>query len=279
MREHIKTINFFNTKAKNVIALSRAPRRGDRRRGAAIRSRCSRPCPASAARPRASCSTSRSGAADRRRHPHLPRREPPAARRHGKTPHEARRTARADRARAVPAPCPSLADPARALHLQGPPARNAGAARSPICAATGQDTGSGRRVPRPEIGHLARKPGRTLWRRSPGQNSFRLFRIRAAGTAPAPSRRRCPGSSRRCRRPVLRRRRSYRSNHWPDARPGGPRHQRSRPGLPKATAVERRKRSAIVTARMPLPRQAPALLASFDDRGPDADFAGARGSV
>ena len=60
VRELIKTIGLFRTKAKNVDrAVAEADRRA-RRRGAAHRARRWRRCPASAARPPTSCSTSRS---------------------------------------------------------------------------------------------------------------------------------------------------------------------------------------------------------------------------
>ena len=60
VRDYIKTIGLFRTKAKNVIALSQKLDRRARRHGAARRARRSKRCPASAARPRMSCSTSRS---------------------------------------------------------------------------------------------------------------------------------------------------------------------------------------------------------------------------
>ena len=57
LRDAIKTIGLFNTKAKNVIALSQALIDEHRRRGAAHPRRACRRCPASAARPPMSCST------------------------------------------------------------------------------------------------------------------------------------------------------------------------------------------------------------------------------
>ena len=60
VRDLIKTIGLFRTKAKNVIALSQTAHRRARRQGARTTARRSKRCPASAARPRTSCSTSRS---------------------------------------------------------------------------------------------------------------------------------------------------------------------------------------------------------------------------
>ena len=57
LRDAIKTIGLFNTKAKNVIALSRGADRRAWRRGARRRATSCRRCPASAARPPMSCST------------------------------------------------------------------------------------------------------------------------------------------------------------------------------------------------------------------------------
>ena len=51
VRELIKTIGLFRTKAKNVIALSRQLIERARRRGAARRAKRWRRCPGSAARP------------------------------------------------------------------------------------------------------------------------------------------------------------------------------------------------------------------------------------
>ena len=102
LKDHIKTIGLFNSKAKNVIALSRLLL--DRHGGAVPADRC--------------FWTTR----DRGGYPHLPGRQP---HRHG-----AGQDARLGRTRigtaragALEAACPSLADPARALYLQSPQTR------------------------------------------------------------------------------------------------------------------------------------------------------------
>ena len=122
VRDLIKTIGLFRTKAKNVIALSQKLDRRARRRGAARRARRSRRCPASAARPPMSCSTSRSAS--------RPSRSTPTSSASATAPgwRRARRRSRSSRSSSrwcrthYKLPCPPLADPARPLHLRGAPA-------------------------------------------------------------------------------------------------------------------------------------------------------------
>ena len=128
VREHIKTLNFLNTKAQERDRPVAPPRRGARRRGAVLDRGRSRPCPASGARARASSLNIAFGEPRIAVDTHIFRvanRIPLVA-----TEDAARDAgaARADRAGGVPAPCPPLADPARALRLQGAPARSATAA-------------------------------------------------------------------------------------------------------------------------------------------------------
>ena len=122
LRDAIKTIGLFNTKAKNVIALSQGADRRSRRRSARAPAKNCRSFPASAARPPTSCSTPRSA---RRPSPSTRTSSAsatapasrPARRRRGRS------QAREDRPAAVPPRRPPLADPARPLHLQGAAAR------------------------------------------------------------------------------------------------------------------------------------------------------------
>ena len=120
VRDHIKTLNFLNTKARNVVALSR---RLVEEHGGKVPS--SIEVLADPARRRAQERERRRQhrlrrAADRRRHAHLPGRKPHPAGSDGKSARHAG-AARANRARGVPAQCAPLADPARALRLQGAP--------------------------------------------------------------------------------------------------------------------------------------------------------------
>ena len=117
-----RRIGLFNTKAKNVIALSQALIDQSRRRGPAHARRA-----AGAARRRPQdrqCGAQhrlRRGDV-RGRHPRLPRLQPhrPRARQDGR---RGRSQAREDRPAALPPRRAPLADPARPLHLQGAAAR------------------------------------------------------------------------------------------------------------------------------------------------------------
>ena len=129
---YIKTIGLFRTKAKNVVALSQQLIARAWRQGAARRARRWRRCPASAARPPMSCSTSPSAS--------RPSRSTPTSSASATAPGSPRQDAVRGReeaqrggARQIQAARPPLADPARPLHLRrAPPAVRAMPHRRPV---------------------------------------------------------------------------------------------------------------------------------------------------
>ena len=142
VREAIKTIGLFRTKAKNVDRTLAQARRGAWRRGAAGARDRWRRCPASAARRPTSCSTWPSAQPTIAVDTHMFRvsnRMPLAP---GEDAAGSGARAGEDRAAGLRAARASLAHPARALCLQGAKARMPPLPRSPISAA------SSRRRPR-----------------------------------------------------------------------------------------------------------------------------------
>ena len=155
VRELIKTIGLFRTKAKNVVALSQqlvdaAWRQGAAHArgagGAARRRPQDRQCRAQRRLRRAD---------DRGRHPHLPRRQPHRAR-DRQDAVRGRDEARRVVPRPIQAPCPSLADPARPLRLRGaPPAVREMPDRRPV-----QMAGQRPSLQAPLVGAAARRSAR-----------------------------------------------------------------------------------------------------------------------
>ena len=160
----------LRTKAKNVIALSPHPDRGARRRGAA-RSRGAGALPGVGRKTANVVLNIAFGAADhRRRHAHLPRRQPhrPRAGQRRRSRSSAgwkrvRRTNSSARA--------SLADPARPLCLQGAQARDARVASSPTSAVQGRRPNPPARIRRTIRCRSSRAP-----RTAPSRDSARRRR-------------------------------------------------------------------------------------------------------
>ena len=122
LKEHIKTIGLFNTKAKNVIALSSmlVDEFGGEVPQTAMSSSALPGVGRKTANVVLNCAF---GAGDLRgRHARLPRRQPHRPRQ-GQDARRGRGQAGKARAAALSAGSPPLADPARPLHLQGAPAR------------------------------------------------------------------------------------------------------------------------------------------------------------
>ena len=119
VRDLIKTIGLFRTKAKNVVALSQMLVERTAARSRTIARRSKR-CPASAARPPTWCSMSPSASRPSRSTPTFPRRQPHRPRRRQDAARSGNETD-GSRAEALSAARPSLAHPARPLYLHRAP--------------------------------------------------------------------------------------------------------------------------------------------------------------